>query len=367
MERSFPKQVSTPYSQRAKTNTARSYKTRTDCTKSPPLPTDKTKPDWAGEHLLSKLVNSAISNAVLYEGIMKPMARRTMITTAEKNGVMWRTNVATLEETRDVYTIYNEIKDTSMEYPEYYLQPFHAYTEGNLCWQAAFEAESATYAMALRAWPKEALQWEEAQDRLRDSYVRNIKEHIQEHNLASPLRIVDAGCSVGISTRSIHESFPEAEMIGLDLSTHMLAVAAYRDANETSMIQRVPAENKSLKQRRNWVHKKAEDTGFETSSMDLFSLSFVLHELPQQATRDVIAEAARVLRPGGVFVMCDNNPLSAVIQNLPPVIFTLMKSTEPHSDEYFSFNMEQALRDAGFTQVHTEIMDPRHRIVLATR
>jgi hypothetical protein len=26
-------------------------------------------------------------------------------------------------------------QDTSMEYPEYYLQPFHAYTEGNLCWQ----------------------------------------------------------------------------------------------------------------------------------------------------------------------------------------------------------------------------------------
>jgi hypothetical protein len=78
---SFPKQVSTPYSQRAKTYTARSYKTRTYCTKSRSLPTDKTKPDWAGENLLSKLVNSAISNAVLYEGIMKPMARRTMITT----------------------------------------------------------------------------------------------------------------------------------------------------------------------------------------------------------------------------------------------------------------------------------------------
>ena len=37
---------------------------------------------WAGEKdVLSKIVNAAISNAVLYEGIMKPMARRTLIKT----------------------------------------------------------------------------------------------------------------------------------------------------------------------------------------------------------------------------------------------------------------------------------------------
>jgi hypothetical protein len=31
---------------------------------------------------------------------------------------------------------------------------------------------------------------------------------------------------------------------------------------------------------------------------------------------------------------------SKVIQNLPPVIFTLMKSTEPHSDVYYTFDVE---------------------------
>ena len=33
-----------------------------------------------------------------------------------------------------------------------------------------------------------------------------------------------------------------------------------------------------------------------------------------------MAEAFRVLSPGGVFVMCDNDPKSPVIQNLPPVL-----------------------------------------------
>ena len=55
----------------------------------------------------------------------------------------------------DVKRAYEAIKDEGIEYPEYYLKPFHAYAEGNLCWLAATEAESATYSMALRVWPKE--------------------------------------------------------------------------------------------------------------------------------------------------------------------------------------------------------------------
>ena len=52
--------------------------------------TQKAKPDWAGDDVLSKVVDAAINNKVLYEGLMKPMARRTLINTAEKNGVAWR-------------------------------------------------------------------------------------------------------------------------------------------------------------------------------------------------------------------------------------------------------------------------------------
>jgi hypothetical protein len=70
---------------------------------------------------------------------------------------------------------------------------------------------------------------------------------------------------------------------------------------------------------------------------------------------------------GGTFVMSDNNPKSAVIQNLPPALFTLMKSTEPHSNEYYQFDIEGMLREHGFEHVHTEDTDPRHRTVLGTR
>jgi hypothetical protein len=55
------------------------------------------------------------------------------------------------------------------------------------------------------------------------------------------------------------------------------------------------------------------------------------------------------------------------VQGLPPALFTLMKSTEPHSDAYYTMDVEQAMRDAGFSHVHTVSSDPRHRTVLGTR
>ena len=54
---------------------------------------------------------------------------------------------------------------------------------------------------------------------------------------------------------------------------------------------------------------------------------------------------------------------SAVIQNLPPVLFTLMKSTEPWSDEYYVLDLEEVMRDAGLQDVVTVASDPRHRTV----
>ena len=154
----------------------------------------KTKPDWAGDDALSKLVDAAISNELLYERVMKPMARWTLIDTAEKNGIRWREEAKRLREDEDVKRAYEAIKDEGIEYPEYYLKPFHAYAEGNLCWLAATEAESATYSMALRVWPKERVTAETAQRRLRDSYTDAIKEHRETHGSGETTKILDVGC-----------------------------------------------------------------------------------------------------------------------------------------------------------------------------
>ena len=311
--------------------------------------TDKLKPDWAGNDLLSRLVNLLIQTKPVYR-LMKHQARQVLIKTAEKNGIPWRQNYQELDRS-PVKTLYNAIANSQLDYPDYYRVRFHAYDSGNLCWQAAFEAESATQSMALRVWKNEPdLTFTEAQHRLRDSFHRVLAPYV-----TTPVRdILDVGCSVGISTMAIHNYYSSKQdilinTVGLDLSPYMLAVATQRD------------EKKTIK----WVHGNAEQTPFANNSFDLITLQFIIHELPRYATTAIFREMKRILRPGGVIAIVDNNPGSAVIQSLPPVLFTLMKSTEPWSDDYYTFNVERALQEVGFNYQATVESDPRHRTIIA--
>ncbi len=313
----------------------------------------KLKPDWAGDDLLSRLVNRAIHTPALY-ALMKRQARQVLIKTAEKNGVPWRQTCAKLD-TPAMRQRLDELTNPAVDYPDYYQVPFHAYSEGNLCWQAAFEAAPATYAMALRIWPQESISWQEAQTRLRQSFLTVL----DQHSPAQVTDILDLGCSVGISTLSVHRHFVQknghqnpVRTVGLDLSPYMLAVAQAQDTS-SEIAQ--------------WVHAAAESTGFSEACFDVVTLQFVAHELPRAATQAIFTEALRVLRPGGVLAIVDNNPQSPVIQALPPVLFTLMKSTEPWSDDYYTFDLETALVAAGFEPPLTVPSDPRHRTLIARK
>lgn len=310
----------------------------------------KLKPDWAGEDWLSKVVNLLIQTKPIY-AVLKQQARQVLIKTAEKNGIPWRQTYQTLEasNTKDYL---DSTTDPNLIYPTYYQMPFHAYAQGNLCWPAAFEAESATYAMALRVWPQENLTWETAQQRLRASFHRVLAEYGPQNTRD----ILDLGCSVGISTFALHQYYQStqstpARTTGLDLSPYMLSVAQKRDVNQDIT----------------WQHAKAETTGLPDGSFDLITLQFVIHELPREITQQIFVEALRLLRPGGCIALVDNNPQSPVIQNLPPALFTLMKSTEPWSDDYYTFDVESALTAAGFQHRTTTASDPRHRTIIGSK
>lgn len=330
----------------------------------------KDKPDWAGGDLLSGIVNAAISTPGVYD-LMKLAARQTLISTAEKNGIPWRGEVERWSgRAEELERLAAQLTDASLPMPDYYLRPFHAYADGNLCWLAAQEAESATYSMALRVWPQEAaegtLSWRAAAARLRGSYTGAVASYMAARGVAPPSRVLDVGCSVGLSTRALADAFPSAtSVLGLDLSPYMLTVAVARSEEESAHVGGTAAEQR---QRVSYRHAAGEATGLPQSSIDLFSAAFLMHELPQSASRALLAEAFLVLAPStGVFAMTDNDPRSPIIQALPPVLFTLMKSTEPHSDEYYTFDVEGAMRDAGFVDVTSVRTDPRHRTVMGRK
>ena len=98
-------------------------------------------------------------------------------------------------------------------------------------------------------------------------------------------RIVDVGCGFGKSTRPFADAFPAAEVWGLDLSAPCLRLAH--------------AQAERLGRVLHFRQADARRTGFAGGSVDLVTGTMVLHEMPPEAVRQAVAEAARILRPGG--------------------------------------------------------------------
>lgn len=61
----------------------------------------------------------------------------------------------------------------------------------------------------------------------------------------------------------------------------------------------------------------------------------------------------------------DMNPQSEVYQTMPAYILTLLKSTEPYFDEYFAFDIEGAIIEAGFQTPSVTRNTIRHRTIIA--
>jgi ubiquinone/menaquinone biosynthesis C-methylase UbiE len=302
-------------------------------------------PIQATPGLASRLINGILAIKPLAE-FAKHQARQMMIERAEKIGVPWRENVRQLR-THDWESELAKVEDPHLSYPDYYLCSFHAYEKGNLDWEAALEVESAAHAVHATIWEKTDGMSINGDRQLRQSY-----HHILRSQLTAPPRdILDLGCSVGMSTFALQATYPDAKLTGLDLSPYYLAVAHYRSQERHAPI--------------NWRHGTAESTGLEAASFDLVSACLLFHELPQTAAKAIFSEARRLLRPGGYFALMDMNPQSEIYQKMPPYVLTLLKSTEPYLDEYFSLDVEAALIEAGFQKPTITANSPRHRAIIA--
>jgi len=292
--------------------------------------------------LTSRLVNGLLSIKPLFNWA-KGQARSMMIKRAADIGVDWFGRVEALMA-QDLATELAAVVNPDLVYPDYYLRPFHAYDAGNLSWEAAAEVEVAAYAVHARIWPDAGAQGD---PRLRQSYHQVLQEQIP----ASPQRILDLGCSVGMSTFALQDLYPAAEVLGLDLSPYFLAVGNLRAKEQQRQVQ--------------WIHAPAESSGLPTASFDLVSACLLFHELPQSAAQAVLKEAHRLLKPGGHFALMDMNPASRVYARMSPAILTLLKSTEPYLDQYFNLDLPDALEAAGFTNITLKPNTPRHRVVVA--
>ena len=108
-----------------------------------------------------------------------------------------------------------------------------------------------------------------------------------------PLRILDLGTGTGRALPALAARFPEAELVGLDITPAMLRIAASQPGNA--------AGHGPL-----FVCADAARLPFPDQSMDLVFSSLAIHWSP--ALDDVLTEVRRVLRHPGLFTFTTPGP-----------------------------------------------------------
>ncbi|MGA7935662.1 MAG: SAM-dependent methyltransferase, partial [Kovacikia sp.] len=151
--------------------------------------------------LASQFVNGILAIKPL-ANLAKHQARQMMIKRAESIGVYWTAEVEALKA-YDWDTDLAQVKTPNLEYPEYYLTSFHAYEEGNLGWNPAWEVEVAARAVHARIWKDAGAQGDA---RLRQSFHNVLIPTLPQ----APQAIADLGCGVGMSTFAMQAIYPGA-------------------------------------------------------------------------------------------------------------------------------------------------------------
>ncbi|MEL6222789.1 MAG: methyltransferase domain-containing protein [Cyanobacteria bacterium J06627_8] len=224
----------------------------------------------------------------------------------------------------------DRLRSDTVTYPEYYQsQNFHGVTNGYLSIDAAVTYDPVTrYAVP----PHE--EW------VRQGAVDRIN--------GQPLRLLDLGCGTGSTTLLLKQAYPQAAVIGMDLSPFMLVVAE----------QKAQKANLEIEFR----HGNAESTGFADESFDIVTASLLFHETPPAIAQTILYECFRLLKPGGQIVILDGDQTVLRQTQWLTEIFE-----EPYIKSYAAGSTDAWMGRAGFDAVRTENWWGVHQITTAIK
>lgn len=173
---------------------------------------------------------------------------------------------------------------------------------------------------------------------------REVLRELGDRNFCN---ILEMGTSSGHFTVALAETWPDANLTGIDPSLPMLE-QAQRYGNERGASWRL-------------IQASAEDTGLADNSFDLVASYIVLHELPARATHKVFAEALRVLEPGGMMLMGDVPPL----RELEPTAqwrtnSKALRGGEPYWREAASLDLAALATELGFADARSYGLGASH-------
>lgn len=151
-------------------------------------------------------------------------------------------------------------------------------------------------------------------------------------------RIYEPGCGGATTFRALHTVFPDAELVGSDLSPLLL-----RNGHRM-------AESQGIK-----VHLKQRDivnTGEPDESFDGVMTYALHHELPPKVNAQLFREMFRIMKPGADIVISDPPPFRAVdLFHAVVLDWDTRNRDEPFFSTVLHGNIEDQLREAGFVNV----------------
>ncbi|MDQ3037840.1 MAG: class I SAM-dependent methyltransferase [Myxococcota bacterium] len=210
------------------------------------------------------------------------------------------------------------------DYPPYFRRTFHWQTDGYLSRRSA-----QLYDVGVE------LLFGGTADVMRRMVIPPITRYLREIGRADGrgVRVLDVACGTGRSLAQLHAAHPSVRLAGLDLSPFYVQEARER-------LEHVP--DVSL------VAENAEGMPWKDGWFDAVTSTYLFHELPRNARRNVMREMLRVLAPGGLVVIEDSaqpfeSPeLAVFLQRFP------MDFHEPFYRDYLADDLAVALREVGF-------------------
>jgi ubiquinone/menaquinone biosynthesis C-methylase UbiE len=243
-------------------------------------------------------------------------------------------------------------------YPDYYLNTFHWQTDGWLSKESAKVYEVSTETLFVGR--------QDAMQRTALAPLREWFDETQQSATGENVKLLEMACGTGRFLTFTRDTYPQIDAVGLDLSPFYLAEArenaqywerftagvtssrfvknagnektqkrvaslateALRQVGSLAKAAGVPtpplpaalreavetfsaAEDEKARYvpslgRCEFVQAAAESMPFPDESFDAVTCVYLFHELPPAVRREAAREAARVLKPGGVFILADS-------------------------------------------------------------
>jgi len=155
-----------------------------------------------------------------------------------------------------------------------------------------------------------------------------------------PARILDIGATIGHNAVPIAQAYPDAEVIAIDTAAASLRYGAARAAAMgVKNIRFIQASGEDLSR-------------WDDGSFDWVQTTMFLHELSAKSMPRILAEANRVLKPGGLIFHVEQPQYS----NEMPLFEQFMRdwdafnNNEPFWSAMHGQDLKQVMADAGFPQ-----------------